>query len=122
MMSWEERFPHHIYYTAETYRDYVPFNRSRREGNRGVLSSLKPGYLDVPWVPTAVTHSRRRCLSVPTVPSVPPLAAVLVESDVVVTPRAQHPSAARAARERARRAGYETRQRTTTSTILSEDR
>ena len=45
MMSWEERFPHHIYYTAETYLDYAPFTRSRREGNRGLLSSLKPGYV-----------------------------------------------------------------------------
>ena len=42
MMSWEERFPHHIYYTAETYLDYAPFTRSRREGNRGLLSSLSP--------------------------------------------------------------------------------
>ena len=44
MLSWPERFEHHIDYVCETYLDYAPLTRSTREGNRNVLSSLKPGY------------------------------------------------------------------------------
>jgi len=32
-------------YTAETYHDYAPLSRARNDGNRGVLSSLQPGYV-----------------------------------------------------------------------------
>ena len=45
MMTFEERFPHHIMYTVETYLDYAPLVRCRKPGNRGVMSSLRPGYV-----------------------------------------------------------------------------
>ena len=45
MMTWNENFPHHIMYAVETYRDYAPLSRARKDGNRGVLSSLQPGYV-----------------------------------------------------------------------------
>ena len=45
MLTWEQKFPHHAAYTVETYLDYAPFTRCRKDGNRGVCSSLKPGYV-----------------------------------------------------------------------------